>query len=94
MTEGGTHGEASTSTRAPTIIPPLIPDTQVKSYTIDDTKADKHFSLKLGDIKQLTGQDNYNTWMFIMTRMLKSMEYIAPGQSSLRKRQPRSYLAT
>ena len=45
----------------------------MKSYTIDDTKSDKHFSLKLGDIKQLTGQDNYNTWMFIMTRMLKAM---------------------
>ena len=31
------------------------------------------FTTKLGDIAQLTGQDNCNTWAAVMSRMLKAL---------------------
>ena len=62
------------SARAHTIIPALIPVPAVEVYVPPaNTKTGKLFSLRLGDVKQLTGQDNYSAWMAVMTRMLQAM---------------------
>ena len=43
------------------------------AYRPPEMKTEKLFSLKLGDVKSLTGQDTYNTWSAVMKRMLKAM---------------------